>query len=330
MWVDPNLGRWSRTNALIARAARSLGVNVSEVCDVHTDHLLRLTRGETSVVVAKTRSPHLTAVANQLANHKYGSGRMLADVGLPVIPRVLVDDLHNPDQTRAAMDALSRSSATVVKPNWENRAHGVIAGVTSSEQLLDAMALAMELDRDRECVIEPLVNGANLRVSVVGDRVAACLVERPVVIGDGVRSLRDHIAELNADPRRGDYDDGALTPLDQIEITDDWQRVLGILGHRVDEPLGAGHTVEILLEESETIDVTGRLHPKWTDASRRACEVLGVDVGGVDFIVDDPSEPDGVLLEVNCLPALHLHALPTVGAPQPVFEAFVRRCLEPR
>ena len=43
-----------------------------------------------------------------------------------------------------------------------------------------------------------------------------------------------------------------------------------------------------------------------------------------------PELADGAacLLEVNVLPALHLHALPTIGAGRPVFAAFVAYCLQ--
>jgi cyanophycin synthetase len=70
--------------------------------------------------------------------------------------------------------------------------------------------------------------------------------------------------------------------------------------------------------------------------AERACALLGVDVGGVDLrgpldaFARAPELSAGTawLLEVNVLPALHLHALPTEGAARPVFEAFVAYCLQ--
>jgi len=80
------------------------------------------------------------------------------------------------------------------------------------------------------------------------------------------------------------------------------------------------------------------LHVDWRAAAERACAELGVDVGGVDFrmtaaqIVAPSSTswtPGGpALLEVNVSPALHVHALPTVGTSRPVYDAFVAYCVQ--
>ncbi len=93
-------------------------------------------------------------------------------------------------------------------------------------------------------------------------------------------------------------------------------------------------------EEAETIDVTDALYPGWAALCERACALLGVDVGGVDlrgpeeaFVEPPPLRwhaGEAALLEVNVLPALHLHALPTQGTPRPVFEAFVAYCIQRR
>lgn len=330
MWADPRLGRWSRTNRLIADAAARAGATVEELCDVHTDALLALRRGEKRVLVAKTRSPFLSAVANKLANNKYASGRMLAAAGLPVVDRVLVEDLADPPQAAAARAALAKWGAVVVKPNWGNRALAVTKGVSTWASLRRAVKVALEADEDEEALIEPELPGNNLRIAVIGGRaVAACVIERPVIRGDGAITLDDAIAALNADPRRGvGWRDGAPTPLDVIEPDDTWLATLRARGLRPDRPLPVDTTVEVLPEEAETTDVTDMVHPRWADVAVRACDTLGVDVGGVDLVVPDPADPaTGALLEVNCLPALHLHALPTRGAPRPVFDAFVAWCL---
>lgn len=329
-WTDARLGRWSRTNRLIAEAAARAGATVEELCDVHTDALLALRRGEKRVIVAKTRSPFLSAVANKLANNKYASGRILAGAGLPVVPRVLVESLAETAQLAAAKGALAGWGTVVVKPNWGNRALAITKGVRDLRTLKRAVRVALENDEDEEALIEPELSGRSLRVSVIGGEVVgACVVERPLLVGDGVASVAQRIAALNRDPRRGvAWEGGAPTALDRVEPDDAWIATLKARGLAFDAPIPEGVTIEVLPEEAETIDVTDTLHPRWADAAVRACATLGVDVGGVDFVVADPASAEGgALLEVNCLPALHLHALPTQGKPRPVFDAFVAWCL---
>jgi cyanophycin synthetase len=85
------------------------------------------------------------------------------------------------------------------------------------------------------------------------------------------------------------------------------------------------------------VDLTEALHPGWRALAERACSLTGVDVGGIDFrgpaeAFERPparawSPGEAALLEINVLPALNLHALPTTGRARPVFEAFVAYCL---
>ena len=329
-YVDPNLGQWSRTNRLLADAAARAGATVEELTDVHTDALVALCRGDKRVIVAKTRSPFLTAVANKLANNKYTSGVVLRRAGLPTVERLLVEDLSAGEQRAAARAALARWGTVVVKPNWGNRALGVTKGVTTWSSLTRAVRVAVGVDEDEEALIEPELTGVNLRISVIGGvAVAACVIERPVLIGDGVTTLREQITVLNTDPRRGyGWRAERPTPIDLVEPDSTWAATLRARGLSLERPLPPGVSVEVLPEEAETIDVTDVLHPNLANIATRACSALGVDVGGVDLIVPHPSESAGVLLEVNCLPALHLHALPTRGQPRPVFDAFVAWCLQ--
>ena len=329
MWDDRRRRRWSRTNRLIAEAAERMGARAEELCDVHSDILVRLVHGDRSVIIAKTRSPHLSAVSGVLANNKYASGELLKAAGVPVVPRVLVEDLTDAAQARTASEALARWGTVVVKPNWRNRALGVVTRIEAPELMRDAVALAVGVDVDGEALIEPYVGGKSLRVTVIGGRVAAaCTIDHVCLRGDGNRTVQQLIDALNADPRRGWYDEGALTPLDCFEPDATWRATLALRGLDLASPLPEGRVLDVVSEEAETTDVTDVLAPRWAAVAEQACRVLGVDVGGVDLIVDDPSGDEGVVLEVNCLPALHLHAMPTRGVARPVFDAFVAWCLK--
>ena len=127
-----------------------------------------------------------------------------------------------------------------------------------------------------------------------------------------------------------------MTSLDRIDEAD-LVTALACRGLDAKEVLPDGAMIELPFEEAEVIDRTEALHREWKEVAHRACSLLGVDVGGVDlrgtredFSVSPGQGGPAALLEVNVLPALHLHALPTRGDTQPVFEAFVAYCLQMR
>jgi D-alanine-D-alanine ligase-like ATP-grasp enzyme len=331
--MSDRLAPWSRTNRLIIAAAERLGVEWAPLGSQHSDFFLRLRWQEREVIISKTRSPFLTEVAQTLANNKFLAREQLGLRGLPVVPGLLLDDRRGPEHARAALDEWHE---LVAKPNWGNRGVGVITGIRDFEQLQLAHEHVRAIDRDEEVLIEPFVPGINLRIAIIGGRgVAAVEIARPLLIGDGQRSIAALVAALNTDPRRATWQDPSLLMLDEIE-PDMVEDRLAPDNLTLADVLEPGRTIELAFEEIELIDRSDEVHPEWIAVAEQAARWLGVDVAGVDLrgpadelLGAAPSERRVAgLLEVNALPALHLHALPTQGEPRPVFEAFVEYCLQ--
>lgn len=325
---------WNRTNLLIAAAAERVGASVEALSRRHTDQLMRLRHGDRAVVISKTRSPFLTQVAQTLANNKFVSRELLAQRGLPVVEGVLVDE--GDDAGGAAVrELLGRCGRVVVKPNWGNRGVGISTDVRTLARVKRAVARAQAVDMDEEAVVEPYVDGTNVRVAVIGGEfVAAAEVQRPVLVGG--TSAQAQVERWNTDARRGAWTRPGLQSMDVIEAEEDLVEHLRVHGFSLDGALPEGARVEVTGEEAEVIDRTEELHAGWAQVAIEACGWLGVDVGGVDLrgpmeafrAAPSLASGTGVLLEVNVRPALHLHALPTCGVGRAVFEKFVAYCLQ--
>jgi D-alanine-D-alanine ligase-like ATP-grasp enzyme len=335
--------RWSRTNQLILAAAARLGVRGEPIASEHSDFFLRLIGPDgAGVVISKTRSPFLTQVAQTLANNKFVSRELLGAAGIPVVEAALFDEASDPGESEAAAAraraCLAAHGRVVVKPNWGNRGIGVVTDVVDLPGLVAAYRFAREHDRDEEVLVEPQLAGINLRVAVIaGEAVAAAEVVRPRLLGDGQRSIAELIAAFNHDPRRGSWDRPGLQPLDRVED----ELVAELLEARggaleLASTLARGEAIELCFEEHEVHDRSDAVHPAWMAVAAEAADRLGVDVAGVDLrglpedLFERPPGPSSSarVLEVNALPALHLHALPTHGQAQPVFERFVAYCLQ--
>lgn len=331
----------SRTNQLIVEAAARLGASAQGISRRSADFFLRLATDERAVLVSKTRSPFLTQVAQTLVNNKFVARERLGVLGLPTMPCVLLDAAIGLDDREVAA-FVRNHPRLVVKPNWGNRGWGVSLDVSDRAGLERAIERAAAVDRVGEVLLEPHLDGTSVRVCVIGGRATACVaVRRPKLVGDGVRTVREIIDELNADPRRGAWDGEARPPLDPIALDRELDANLARFGLAFDDVLALGKSIVLVTDELEVEDKTDALHPGWGRIAEDACAQLGADVAGVDFIglwscferepalsLGATDVPEAAMLEVNVLPALHLHALPTIGEPRPVFDEFVRYCLQ--
>jgi cyanophycin synthetase len=101
----------------------------------------------------------------------------------------------------------------VVKPQDGNQGKGVAVNLSTREQIEAAYAIAEVSD---EVLVERYLPGHDYRLLVVGDKlIAAARRDPPLVIGDGVHSIRQLVERVNSDPRRGE---GHATSLTRIRL----------------------------------------------------------------------------------------------------------------
>jgi len=74
-------------------------------------------------------------------------------------------------------------------------------------------------------------------------------------------------------------------------------------------------------------DVTARIHPATASAACLAAKIVGLDIAGVDVMLEDVSAPlslnQGAITAVHAGPGLITHIQPVSGVPQPVGRAIV-------
>jgi cyanophycin synthetase len=88
-----------------------------------------------------------------------------------------------------------------------------------------------------------------------------------------------------------------------------------------------GREVLIQRNANHEFDVTDEVHPDTAAAASLAARIVGLDIAGVDLVVEDISKPlseqGGAIVEVNAGPGLLMHLKPGVGKPRPVGRAIV-------
>ena len=214
----------------------------------------------------------------------------------------------------------------VVKPSDGNHGRGVSTELMTREEVEAAFKLA---DDEGSCVIvERFVRGNEHRLLVVGGRLAAAARGESVsLVADGHSMIRKLIDEqINTDPRRGIGEDFPLSLVDLDEYPAA-RFELARQGYTADSIPASGTQVLIQRNGNVAFDVTDLVHPDIAATVSLAARIIGLDIAGVDLVVEDISRPlaeqGGAIVEINAGPGLLMHLKPASGKPRPVGRAIV-------
>jgi cyanophycin synthetase len=264
-----------------------------------------------------------SAIAESIAQDKDLTKDLLHGAGIPVPLGRPVEDAD--DAWKAACEI---GTPVVVKPRHGNQGKGVAVNVSTREQVLAAYAAARE--HGSEIMVEKYLPGQDFRLLVVGDRlVAAARRDPPLVVGDGKRTIRQLVDQVNTDPRRGD---GHATPLTRIRLDDIALARLATQQYTPDSVPARGERVVLrnnanLSTGGSATDVTREVHPELADRVVAAAHTVGLDICGVDVVCTTVAEPlesqGGGIVEVNAAPGLRMHISPSFGEGQAVGQAVV-------
>ena len=263
------------------------------------------------------------AIAEAIAQDKELTKRLLDAAGVPVpLGRVVADA----DDAWAA--ACEIGVPVVIKPKDGNQGKGVTVNVTTREQLTAGYHAALEFRDD--ILVERYLPGNDFRLLVVGDKlVAAARRDPPQVVGDGRRSVRELVDQVNLDPRRGS---GHSTSLTKIRFDDIALASLAKQGYVADSVPPTGQRVILrnnanLSTGGAATDVTDDVHPEVAARAIAAAHMVGLDICGVDVVCDSVLEPieaqGGGIVEVNAAPGLRMHLSPSFGKGRAVGEAII-------
>jgi len=260
------------------------------------------------------------SIAETIAGNKALTKKLLAAVGLPTPEGFTV---RSAEQAVAA--AAELHGPVVVKPLDGNHGRGVFIGLTKPEEVESAYHAA-HAEQEGPVLVERCVSGCEHRLLVIdGELAAATRGDYLYMHGDGVSTIQQLLDEMNRDPRRGESDD---CPLSYLEFDPPTLAVLARQGFTPASIPPAG--AKLLLQRNGNLatDVTDLVHPANARLAALAARTVGLDIAGIDVVVDDISEPiiaqRGAIVEVNAGPGLQMHLQPAHGTPRPVGEKIMR------
>ncbi len=310
-----------------------LGPSTAHIVDAATDRnipSIRLTDGnlvQLGYGIAQRRiwtaeTDQTSAIAEEIACDKDLTKSLLQSCGVPVPEGQLVKSSE--DAWAAAQDI---GLPVAVKPYDGNHGRGVSLDLQTQAEVQAAYELAHRKGGG-SVIVEKFIPGNEHRLLVVGKRViAAARGETCWVVGDGVNTIEAlaHL-QINTDPRRGDAEEAPLNkvkPSESAEILLELERV----GLTPDSVPSLNQKVLIQRNGNVASDVTDRVHPSVAATAALAARIVGLDIAGVDMVLEDISQPitaqRGAVIEVNASPGLLAHIKPADGTPQPVGKAII-------
>lgn len=307
------------STAHIVEAATARGIPHLRLSD---GNLVQLGHGAGQRRIWTAETDQTSAIAEEIASDKDLTKSLLQSCGVPVPHGQVVNSAA--EAWEAAQDI---GMPVALKPYDGNHGRGVSLDLNNQKDIEAAFLLAQRKGGG-SVIVEQFISGNEHRLLVIGNRVvAAARGETAWVTGDGHANIIELVdRQINTDPRRGTGEDAplnALAPQDGAEIILELERQ-GLTAHSVP---ATGEKVLIQRNGNVAFDVTDDVHPSVAATATLAARVVGLDVAGVDLVLEDVSRPmteqRGAVIEVNASPGLLAHLKPASGQPRPIGQAII-------
>lgn len=249
--------------------------------------------------------------------------KILADAGFPVPAG---DEFTSLEQGLAYYP-LIKDKQIVVKPKSTNFGLGI--SIFQEPASLDNYQKALEIAfaEDTAVLVEEFIPGTEYRFFILDGRCEAVLLRVAAnVVGDGKHTIRELVAQKNANPLRGrDH----RSPLEIIDLGDIEQLMLTQQGYTPDDMLPEGKKVNLRRNSNistggDSIDVTETMDSSYQELAAAMATSMGAWACGVDLIIPDKTQPASkekphcTCIELNFNPSMYMHTYCAEGPGQAI------------
>jgi cyanophycin synthetase len=287
------------------------------------DSLIVLGHGIHQKIFSATVGHNTSCLGVDIASDK-NLTKMLLDFEFIPTPKGYV--INSIEDLKEAIDIIG--FPLVIKPRYGNHGKGITTNIISLEKALLAFAKAQEISNS--LIAEKFIEGDDYRFLLINYKLVAVAKRTPPhITGDGTKTIKQLIDDLNQNPLRGEGHENILT---QITINETTLTILKEQQLTLEDILPMNKIV--FLRETANIstggtatDVTDIVHKENVFLAERVARTVNLDVCGIDIIAKDITKPinsqNGAILEVNAAPGFRMHLFPTVGQKRNVAKAFI-------
>lgn len=271
--------------------------------------------------------------AVRLANNKTETYRILRSVGLPVLDFISINFLDQNWNIELKKFLKETGFPLVVKVVDSCQGFGVFPDVRDITELTYLLNGFVK-NKVKECLIDRFVIGDVYRILVIGDeKVLSFQKIYPTVIGDGNCTISEliedfAIRQIKTIQAKLTFDSPIIvkSPMVQAKIEMNLNKnnlTLNsipaknekiILHYCANMPMG-----------STIRDTTDLLDESVNILAKKAAKTIGLNIAGVDIVIDKEHRP--YILEVNADPCIAGHLSPHIGVPRPAGKQILKYCL---
>lgn len=281
----------------------------------HKDHVEYVKNGN---MTSKDNYVVPLAMANKTVTKK-----ILADAGFPVPAG---DEFTSLEQGLAYYP-LIKNKQIVVKPKSTNFGLGISIFQEPASLENYQKALEIAFAEDTAVLVEEFIPGTEYRFFILDGHCEAVLLRVAAnVVGDGKHTIRELVAQKNANPLRG-HDH--RSPLEIIALGDIEQLMLAQQGYTPDDVLPDGKKVNLRRNSNistggDSIDVTETMDSSYQELAAAMATSMGAWACGVDLIIPDETQiaskenPHCTCIELNFNPSMYMHTYCAEGSGQAI------------
>jgi len=207
----------------------------------------------------------------------------------------------------------------VVKPRSGSVSRHVTTNINTESDLIQAINNSIQYSPN--FIIEKFVTKAYVhRVTMIDFDFMACAKQIPAhIIGDGISSIENLIAKKNSNPKR----DNKF--IYQLQIDKTSHDLLDKQSHNLNSIPNENEIIFLQKDPfmklgGDLAEVTEKMHPDNKKLFFDVAKYIDIRIVGLDFLINDIStswkEQNCAILELNPVPCIEMHHLPTYGEPK--------------
>lgn len=317
--MTPHLDASAR---ILYEEAQQLGITCTTFGD---NNLILMEKNGKQWYTRGSRTSLQSSVGKTIADNKALTKKILHHYNLPTAQSVTVF-------SESELERVSELAFPVVmKPLDARHGAGVIVGIKTQAE-------AEGRYRNSEypkVIFEEMLEGVEYRVVVVNFKFVAATFRKPAhVVGDGVSSIEQLIAEKNQHPWRGKGHTANMTFIEVDELVESYLREQGLSVTSV-----PAKDQEVMLRKTANLSTGGEawdVSDEVSDENKalfeqiaRACDLntVGIDIMCQSLQEPLTQQPKAGVIEVNASPGLRMHHYPLVGKPRNVARAILEMVL---